>query len=590
MGNTEKTVKSVSNAPDAVADTARQPESFGVRRVEALAVVLTTWNRAFIFFGVFLVAYAYGLDGTLRYAYQPTATGSFEEHSLTSTINVLRAVIAAAAQPTSAKIADVFGRVELIIASVVFYVLGTMVQAVAQNIATFAAGTIIYQIGYTMIMLLVEIIIADITSTRARLFFSYIPALPFIINTWVSGDIASAVLTSTTWRWGIGMWCIIYSVCTLPLIISLLVVSRSARKQGLLDAYRSPFQALDARDALDFSVKLFHRLDVVGIILLIGVFALILVPLTLAGGLSSEWNEPRTIVPLVFGVLCVPVFIFWELRARHPLVPFQLMKDRGVWAPICIAILLNFAWTMQGGFLYTVLVVAFDFSITSATRITSLYSFTSVIVGPLLGLVVFKVRRLKIFILAGTSLFMVAFGLLIHFRGSTSATSGQAGVIAAQVVLGVAGGMFPYPAQASLQVGLQHENLAVMTGVYLAMYNIGSALGSTVSGAIWTQTLPGALSSRLSNPDLVAAIYGDPLTVAIQYPIGSDVRVAIVGAYRSTQRLLTITGICLCIPLIGFAAALRNPKLNDRQTLAKTEEDSDSDVVPGEQGLGAGRG
>jgi MFS transporter, SIT family, siderophore-iron:H+ symporter len=580
VGGTEKTATGVSTAPDAGADSARQSESFGVRRVEALAGVLTTWNRVFIFLGVFLVAYAYGLDGTLRYAYQPTATGSFDEHSLTSTINVLRAVIAAAAQPTSAKIADVFGRVELIIASVVFYVLGTMVQAVAQNIATFAAGTVIYQVGYTMIMLLVEVIIADITSTRARLFFSYIPALPFIINTWVSGDIASAVLTSTTWRWGIGMWCIIYTVCTLPLIVSLLVVSRSARQKGLLDAYRSPFQALDARDALDFAVKLFHRLDVIGILLLLAVFALILVPLTLAGGLSSEWNEPRTIVPLVFGVLSVPLFIFWELKARHPLVPFQLMKDRGVWAPICIAILLNFAWTMQGGFLYTVLIVAFDFSITSATRITSLYSFTSVIVGPILGLIVFKVRRLKIFILAGTSLFMVAFGLLIHYRGSTSATSGQAGVIAAQVVLGVAGGMFPYPAQASLQVGLQHENLAVMTGVYLAMYNIGSALGSTVSGAIWTQTLPSALESRLSNPDLVAAIYGDPLTVATQYPMGSDVRVAIVGAYRSTQRLLTITGICLCIPLIGFAAALRNPKLNDRQTLAKTEEDSDVDVVP----------
>lgn len=589
MGDTEKTATAVSNAPDAAADSARQPDSFGVRRVEALAGVLTTWNRAFIFLGVFLVAYAYGLDGTLRYAYQPTATGSFDEHSLTSTINVLRAVIAAAAQPTSAKIADVFGRVELIIASVLFYVLGTMVQAVAQNIATFAAGTVIYQVGYTMIMLLVEVIIADITSTRARLFFSYIPALPFIINTWVSGDIASAVLTATTWRWGIGMWCIIYSVCTLPLIISLLVVSRSARQRGLLDAYRSPFQALDARDALDFSVKLFHRLDVIGIILLLAVFALILVPLTLAGGLSSEWNEPRTIVPLVFGVLCVPAFVFWELKARHPLVPFQLIKDRGVWAPICIAILLNFAWSMQGGFLYTVLIVAFDFSITSATRITSLYSFTSVIVGPILGLIVFKVRRLKVFILAGTSLFMVAFGLLIHYRGSTSPGSGQAGVIAAQVVLGVAGGMFPYPAQASLQVGLEHENLAVMTGVYLAMYNIGSALGSTVSGAIWTQTLPSALSSRLSNPDLVAAIYGDPLTVAIQYPMGSDVRVAIVEAYRSTQRLLTITGICLCIPLIGFAAALRNPKLNDRQTLAKTEEDSDVDVGPVEQGLGVGR-
>jgi SIT family siderophore-iron:H+ symporter-like MFS transporter len=31
-------------------------------------------------------------------------------------------------------------------------------------------------------MLLVEVLIADITSTRSRLLFSYIPALPFIVS------------------------------------------------------------------------------------------------------------------------------------------------------------------------------------------------------------------------------------------------------------------------------------------------------------------------------------------------------------------------------------------------------------------------
>ena len=46
-------------------------------------------------------------------------------------------------------------------------------------------------------------------------------------------------------------------------------------------------------------------------------------------------------------------------------------------------------------YLYTVLVVAFGESIKSATRITSVYSFTSVIVGCLLGLVVRYARRLK---------------------------------------------------------------------------------------------------------------------------------------------------------------------------------------------------
>lgn len=56
---------------------------------------------------------------------QPLATAEYQQHSLISTINVLRAVIAAAAQPTAAKIADVFGRVEVILLSIVFYTVGT---------------------------------------------------------------------------------------------------------------------------------------------------------------------------------------------------------------------------------------------------------------------------------------------------------------------------------------------------------------------------------------------------------------------------------------------------------------------------------
>jgi MFS transporter, SIT family, siderophore-iron:H+ symporter len=477
---------------------------------------------------------------------------------------VLCAVIGAVTQPTAAKAADVFGRVELIVASVFFYVGGTLVQATAHSVAAYAAGTALYQVGLTTAALLVEIIIADITSTRSRLVFSYIPAVPCLITTWVSGNVAKAVLEVTSWRRGIGMWAVLYPVCALPLPITLLVVSKRTRSWGFIGDYRLSFQKLDSSSLC----QLFRRLDVAGIVLLVAVASLLLVPLTIAGGLTSAWHTHEVIVPLVVGALLAPVLVFWEMNATHPLLPFKLMKDRAVWGPIGIAILLNFAWTMQGDYLYTVMIVAFDFGVTDASRIISLYSFAGVIVGPVLGLVVFHVRRLKIFILVGTALFTVAFGLLIYYRGSTHEGNGRAGVIAAQAFLGIAGGLFAYPAQASLQVHLGHEDLAVMTGVYLSMYHIGSALGNAMSGLIWTHTLPRALSSRFSDPDLVATVFDDPLVVLPEFPMGTSERQAIIEAYRSTQRLLTTIGICLCVPLIGCAAALRNPVLNDEQTLA----------------------
>ncbi|KAH8587712.1 major facilitator superfamily protein [Bisporella sp. PMI_857] len=542
----------------------------GVARIEAISKQFTLKDRIFLFFGTFLIAYAYGLDGTVRYTYQATATNDYALHSLLATINVLRSVIAAAAQPTAAKIADVFGRLELVAVSVFFYTLGTIIEASADGVKSFCAGAVLYQIGYTCVILLVEVIIADVTSMRSRVFFSYIPATPFIINTWVSGNITEAVLKATNWRWGIGMWCIIYPICALPLMLTLYLTGRRARKSGTLDAYPTTLESFGGKKLL---TELFWLLDIPGIILLIAVFALILVPLTLAGGTASKWHTAHILAPLIIGILCIPVFVLWEMKGntKHPLIPFHLLKDRSVWGGLGIAMMLNFAWYLQGDYLYTVLVVAFDFSISSATRVSSLYSFCSVLTGVAISLVIYKIRRLKPIILTGTALFLVAFGLLIHYRGG-SGSSAKSGVIGAQILLGIAGGLFPYPTQAAVQAATKHEHVAVVTGIYLASYNIGSALGNCVSGAIWTQSLYSHLNSNLGNATLAAEVYGKPFAAVPLYPVGTEVRTQIIRSYQSVQRLLTITGICLCVPIIAFAFCLRNPRLSDQQSQPEAEQ------------------
>jgi SIT family siderophore-iron:H+ symporter-like MFS transporter len=45
-------------------------KSPGVVRIEAINAHLTSFDRWFLGIGVFLIAYAYGLDGTVRYTYQ----------------------------------------------------------------------------------------------------------------------------------------------------------------------------------------------------------------------------------------------------------------------------------------------------------------------------------------------------------------------------------------------------------------------------------------------------------------------------------------------------------------------------------------
>lgn len=117
--------------------------------------------------------------------------------------------------------------------------------------------------------------------------------------------------------------------------------------------------------------------------------------------------------------------------------------------------------------------------------------------------------------------------------------------------------------------------MAVVTGLFLACYNIGTAIGGSISGAVWTQVLPGELNSRLGNATMAAQAYKDPFTLSATYPIGTPDRDAVVAAYKHTQRLLCITGICLTVPLVAFSLCTRNLVLTKEQSFAHAEEDTD---------------
>lgn len=116
--------------------------------------------------------------------------------------------------------------------------------------------------------------------------------------------------------------------------------------------------------------------------------------------------------------------------------------------------------------------------------------------------------------------------------------------------------------------------MAVITGLYLASYNIGSALGNAISGAIWNQVLPGALKARIGDAVDAGTIYGNPFKFVENYPIGTPVRDGVIDAYRHVQRLLCITGICLSVMLVVFALLIRDPVLGKVQSLEDAEKES----------------
>lgn len=526
--------------------------------------------RLMLFFSIFLISYAYGLDQNIRYTLQTYATNSYSQHSLLATVNCIIAVIAAPGQVCFARAADIFGRFTVLIVAVIFYVMGTIIESQATNVSRFAAGACFYRLGITGLMLMMEVIAMDFSNLNWRLLASFVPALPFIINTWISGNVLTAI--GTNWKWGIGMWAFILPLSCIPLGFCMLHMRYLAHKNAK-DQLRSEFKLFKTMSWYEYIIEVFFwRLDFPGLILICVTFGCILIPFTLGGGLNEKWKTAGIIVPEVIGwVVALPLYMIWESKyARHPLTPWKLIKDRGIFSALIIAFHINFIWYMQGDYMFTVLRVAVNESNSSAQRITSLYSFVSVITGTLLGLVIVKVRRTKKFILFGIVCWFVSFGLLVHFRGDSSSHSG---IIGSLCLMGFGAGFFTYTTQASIQASTKHhENLAVITSLYLATYNIGSAVGAAVSGAIWTNVLPKEIGKRLNDATLTQQAYLEPLTFILTYTWETIERQAVVLAYRYTQKVLCIVGLCFCAPLLFSAFLLRDHRLGDVIALEDLDE------------------
>jgi hypothetical protein len=117
-------------------------------------------------------------------------------------------------------------------------------------------------------------------------------------------------------------------------------------------------------------------------------------------------------------------------------------------------------------------------------------------------------------------------------------------------------------------------DLAIITSLYLSFYNIGSALGNTISGALWTQILPGKLNAQLGNDTLASLAYGSPFTFIIDYTWETVERQQVVRAYGEIQKILCITGLCLSLPLLVCTLVVRNPVLGKEQSLKDAEADA----------------
>ncbi|KMU78208.1 siderophore iron transporter mirC [Coccidioides immitis RMSCC 3703] len=432
------------------------------------------------------------------------------KHSLISTVLVVQNVTNAVIKPPMAKIADVFGRFEAFCIGVFIYVLGYIQMAASKNVQTYASAQIFYSAGSTGLQILQQVFIADSSDLLNRALFANLPDLPFLITVWVG---------PMPWK-----------------------------GKGLRSLLRSTW----------------YELDLFGLILLSAALILILVPLTLASNAKDTWQNGSIIAMIVVGCICLVALPFWETSKRlapHPLLSLKLLKQRTALAGCAFAFFYFMAFYLSiQPYLYSYLQVVQGQSVVTAGRVTQTFSFTSTIAAVVVSFFIKYTGRYRSFVTGGCFVYIggLILMLLSHKEGSSVLKT-----LVIQTIVGLGGGLVNVPVQLGVQASASHQEVAAATAMFLTALEMGGAVGSAISGAVWTSSVPKRLRNYLppESREQADEIFGK-LTEALSYPLGSPTRIAINRAYEETMGTLLTIAVCVTIPLIPLSLLMKDYHLD----------------------------
>lgn len=336
----EKAPLPVKEVPTSISEIASET-------IEQFAAHLSDRSLALLF--LFIVAWGavLSLDRLTTYSYQTIATNSFAHHSSLAEVNVIRSVVAAIAAVPFATTADLGGRPQAFTAGLMLYAAGHAAMAGSTSVPSYIGGVLLYELGANGLVCLQSTVLADMTSSRNRLFFQIVPQMPFLVFSFISSDIYSAILPR--WRWGIGMFAILGPAALLPVITILGQSQRKASKSPTVSPSQSMRRASlqQSRSRVSYLFLMLKHLwqtcDIVGLVILAAALSLSLVPLTLAASSAERWENPTVLGMIATGIFLFLMFGIWEMRiARNPVIPKVLLRNRTFWGG---ALSLTLLWT-----------------------------------------------------------------------------------------------------------------------------------------------------------------------------------------------------------------------------------------------------
>ncbi|KAJ5194132.1 Major facilitator superfamily domain general substrate transporter [Penicillium cf. griseofulvum] len=526
------------NNPEVPTENAQQ----GVKDLEAVTLSWTKGMLIAVFINIWFLYFVNAMQSTIGYSLLSYVTSDFESHSLLSVVSIVAEAMTAAVYIPTAKAMDVWGRAEGFLTMAVFATLGLIIMAACDNLPTYCAAWVFYRIGFGGMTYCVDVITADISKLKNRGLAYAFTASPYIITAF-AGPKAAEGFYADNWRWAFGTFSIIFPIVASPLYFILKFNLRKAHQNGLAVREQSGRTLLQS---IWFYTKEF---DLFGVLVFSIGLTIFLLPFSISTYAPNGWASGYIIAMIVLGFVMLAVFLVWEFRfAPAPMFNFSLLTDRTIIGACLLDATYQLSYYCWNNYYTSFLQVVNDLSISEAGYVSNTFDVVSGFLLLGVGFVIRSTGRFKWTLYIAVPLYIFAQGLMIHFRRPNQSVGY---LVMCQIFISIGGSIFIIVQQLAVLAAADHQHVATVLALLNVVGTVGNAAGSTISGAIWTNTFYKALETRLPESAMgdIGLIY-ESLDQQLLYPVGSAARLAIQEAYAYSQtRMLAVgTGIMgLCI-------------------------------------------
>lgn len=432
------------------------------------------------------------------------------------------------------------------------FTVGLIMMAACNTVQTYCAAQVFFWVGYLGISFSLTIFIADTTALRSRALMIAFTSSPWLVTTWCTGPAAARILATIGFRWGFGVFAIVMPIACAPLLILMWRLEAEANRRGLVPARKS------LGTTIETIVYYTKEFDVIGLLILTTGLSLFLISFSIYSYQPAGFGSPLIICFIVFGfLLCVAFVLYEKFLAPTKFIPFELLQDRTVFFTFVMAACLYTGWYIWDSYFYSLNIVLFNQSVTTASYISNIYTLGSCFVAIIVGALLRYYGKIKYYALFfGAPLTMLGVACMIAFR-QPNVNIGF--IVMCQLFIAFGGGTLVIAEQMTVMAVSSQQNVPAVLAIEGMVISIASSVGSTIAAAMWTGIFPKKLMENLpeSAQGDFASIYGD-LTVQSSYAVGTPERDAINLSYAQTQRVMLITATCFYVVMIGATVPWRN--------------------------------